>query len=234
MKKDIGRFNGFFKETMVFFKELKSNNNKEWFEQNKKSYEDYVLNPASEFIIAMGEKLREISPDIIADPRVNRSLFRINRDVRFSNDKSPYKTNLGIVFWEEGMPRMESSVFYLHLEDPTLMLGAGIYKFTKPQLQSYRESLRHPVYGEELSDIVKGLKSKGYEFGGKNYKKIPAGYDESHKNAELLLYDGFYSSKSIKIPGVFFSAGFIDFCFESYKEMLPIQKWLSSLVQRSI
>ncbi len=233
MQKDNDGFDGFFKETLDFFKELKSNNSKEWFDQNQRSYEDYVLSPARDFITTMGERLRGLSPAINADPRVNKSLFRINRDTRFSKDKSPYKTNLGIVFWEADIPRMESSVFYLHLEYSSLMLGAGIYKFTKSQLAAYRESVLHPVYGEELADIVEELSGKGFDFGGKNYKKVPGGYDAGHKNAGLLLYDGLYADKSFEIPEAFFSAGFIAFCFEIYKEMLPIQKWLSQLTQRA-
>lgn len=233
MQKDNYRFGGFFKETTDFFKELASNNNKEWFDQNQKPYEDYVLNPAKDFIVAMGERLVELSPTINADPRVNKSLFRINRDTRFSKDKTPYKTNLGIVFWDGDMQRMESSVFYFHLEAFSLMLGTGIYKFTIAQLEEYRKSILHPVYGEEFSDIIKNLSGKDYDLGGKYYKKIPGGYDNGYKNAEFLLYNGFYISKSFSIPEVFFSAGFVDFCFKYYCEMLPMQKWLSGIAKRS-
>jgi len=141
MNENIAEFEGFFTETLDFFKQLKSNNNKEWFDSNRKNYEDYVLNPAKSFITAMGKKLAMLVPTINADPRTNKSLFRINRDTRFSNDKSPYKTNVGIVFWDGNLPRMESSVFYFHLEDSNIMLGAGIYMFNKPQLQEYRESV---------------------------------------------------------------------------------------------
>jgi len=79
----------------------------------------------------MGEKLRPLCPGINAIPKVNKSLFRINRDTRFAKDKSPYKTNLGILFWEGQGKRMESSGFYFHLEENLLMIGCGMYKFPK-------------------------------------------------------------------------------------------------------
>jgi uncharacterized protein (TIGR02453 family) len=230
--KNIKEFNGFFKETLYFFKRLKEHNNKPWFDQNREVYEDYVLGPARSFVVALGEKLKELSPMINADPRTNKSLFRINRDVRFSKDKSPYKTHMGIVFWDGDLPRMESSVFYFHLEPDRVMLGAGIYKFTRPQLEEYRNSAVHTRYGKELRSIYENLSGKGFEFGGKNYKKIPRGFDSKHENADFLLYEGIHVGKDYKIPEEFYSRDFIDFCFEPFRVMDPIHKWLFELTKR--
>jgi len=230
---EIKEFEGFYKETLYFFRTLEENNNKPWFDQNRQVYEDYVVAPAKSFVVSMGEKLKKLAPGINADPRTNKSLFRINRDVRFSSDKSPYKTQMGIVFWDRDLPRMESSVFYFHLEHERVMLGAGIYRFTKPRLEEYRKSVVHPVYGKELGNIYKELSGKGYDFGGKKYKKIPSGFDGDHENAGLLLYEGLYASKDFNIPREFYSRDFLDFCFEPYKEMLPLQEWLSRLTERA-
>ena len=93
-------FNGFPKKFTKFFADLAMNNNKLWFNEHKPDYEQFVLGPSKLFVIAMGERLSELSPDINAIPMVNKSLFRLNRDTRFSKDKSPYKTNVGIFFWE--------------------------------------------------------------------------------------------------------------------------------------
>jgi len=119
-------FNGFSGRTVEFFKELAVNNNKVWFEEHRQDYETYVLKPARSFIEGMGQLLSSVSPGVHADARVNKSLFRINRDTRFSKDKSPYKTHLGIWFWEGDGPRMECSGYYFHLEPHKLMLAAGI------------------------------------------------------------------------------------------------------------
>jgi hypothetical protein len=141
------------------------------------------------------------------------------------------------------------------------MLGAGMYKFTKTQLDEYRNSVVHPEYGKQLSDTYEKLSGKGYDFGGKNYKKVPRGFDPKHKDAELLLYDGIdfggknykkvprgfdpehkdaelllydgiHVGKSFDIPEEFYSKKFVDFCFKPFKEMLPVQKWLSDLSKR--
>ncbi|WP_455393079.1 TIGR02453 family protein, partial [[Eubacterium] cellulosolvens] len=124
-------FNGFPKEFTSFFTDLAMNNNKSWFNEHRQDYEQFVLEPSKLFVIAMGERLTELSRDINAIPMVNKSLFRLNRDTRFSKDKSPYKTNLGILFWEGRRKRMECPGFYFHVEANTLMLGDGMYQFPK-------------------------------------------------------------------------------------------------------
>jgi hypothetical protein len=91
----------------------------------------------------------------------------------------------------------------------------------------------HPRNGKELRSIYEDLSGKGFEFGGKNYKKIPRGFDGEHENADLLLYDGIHVGKDYKIPEEFYSRDFIDFCFRPFKEMHLIQKWLSELTKRA-
>jgi len=94
-----------------FFHRLTVNNSKEWFQEHREEYDNSILEPSRHFVMAMGERFIELSSGIVADPRVNRSLFRINRDTRFSKDKSPYKNHLGILFWEGERPKMENSGF---------------------------------------------------------------------------------------------------------------------------
>lgn len=119
--------------------DLARNNNTAWFAAHKADYDEYVLRPARLFIMEMGDRLHTIAPGINADPRVNRSIFRIYRDTRFSRDKIPYKTHLGIWFWEGVAPRMECSGFYFHLEPGHLTLGSGMYRFPEGLLDKFRE-----------------------------------------------------------------------------------------------
>ena len=83
-------FNGFSGEMLRFLADLKENNSKEWFDPHRDDYDKYVMEPSREFVIDMGDRLREVIPGIVAAPRVNQSIFRLNRDTRFSKDKSPY------------------------------------------------------------------------------------------------------------------------------------------------
>ena len=223
-------FNGFPREMVTFFRELRENNNTAWFQENKDIYEEFVKGPSRNFVLEMGEMLRRLSPDIIADPKVNRSLFRINRDVRFSKDKRPYKSNLGIWFWEGQGKRMECSGFYFHLSPPTFMLGAGLYMFPKHILKKYRDAVVHPVMGKELSQAVAEVEDKGYDVGVRHYKKIPRGFDADHENADLLLFNGLTVHIETDIPDEFFSRDILDYSFQKFKEMNPIEKWVKQMI----
>jgi uncharacterized protein (TIGR02453 family) len=230
---DFPNFNGFPKQTLTFFRTLSQNNTKMWFDQNKGMYEKQVLIPARDFILAMGVRLKKIAPGVQADPRVNKSLFRLNRDIRFSPDKTPYKTHLGIWFWEGPRLRMECSGFYFHLEPQKFMLGCGLYAFPKDMVEAYRQSVVHPIYGPALNKAITAVKkNKDYYVGDQHYKKIPQGYDPAHKNAALLLYSGLYAGVEMPVSEVLHSADLVDLCFEHYKKMLPLHRWLLALTER--
>ena len=205
-----------------------------WFDQNKDVYEQQVLVPARDFIVAMGDKLKKIAPGVHADPRVNKSIFRLNRDIRFSHDKTPYKTHLGLWFWEGQRTRMECSGFYFHLESNRFMLGVGLYGFPKDMLETYRRSVVHPKHGPALAKAIAGIKkNKNYYIGEQHYKKTPQGYDPAHKNAEYLLYDGLYAGVELLVITELFSEGLVDLCFDHYKNMVPLHHWLLALSERA-
>jgi uncharacterized protein (TIGR02453 family) len=226
-------FQGFFKETVKFLSDLKKNNSTKWFEAHRKEYEAFVMNPAKAFVRAMGEKLQTFSPNIMAIPKVNKSLFRINRDTRFSPDKSPYKTNLGIFFWEGSPYRMECPGFYFHLEPPIILLGGGIYMIPKYLFDIYRNSVVHPKSGRELGEIIGQVsKRKGYKLGGKQYKRIPSGYDPSHPNAQLLLHTGLHFGYEALIPEELYSKKLVTYCFEKFQPIYPLHRWLVALAKR--
>jgi uncharacterized protein (TIGR02453 family) len=226
-------FQGFSKETVKFFSDLKENNSTKWFDAHRKEYEVFVMNPAKAFVVAMGERLHTLTPGIIAVPKVNKSLFRINRDTRFSADKSPYKNNLGIFFWEGSPSRMESPGFYFHLEPPHTLLGAGIYMIPRYLYDAYRNSVVHPEYGKELGEIIGQIsKKKGYKLGGRQYKRIPSGYDSSHPNAQLLLHTGLHFGYETLIPEELYSKKLVSYCFEKFKPVYPLHRWLVALSKR--
>jgi uncharacterized protein (TIGR02453 family) len=185
-----------------------------------------VLHPAREFVIKMGKKLRKIAPEVNAIPKINKSLFKINRDVRFSKDKSPYKTYMGIWLWEGDGKRMESSGFYLHVENKNLLIGVGIKMFPKPLLDRYRKAVVDKKQGAALKNAIKKVTAKGYLIDGKNYKKVPRGYDPEHPNAEYLRFNGLTARVEEIVPDVFYSDAIIDHAYAHYKNMLPLHRWL--------
>ena len=223
-------FTGFTKGTVRFFTALRKNNNRDWFTRNRPAYEEHVLAPAKLFVTAMGERLRTIVPRIVAVPQVNKSIFRINRDTRFTLDPSPYKTNLGIYFWDGVRSRMESAGFYVGLEPPDLMIGGGMYVIPDNLLGRYRKAVVDPRRGAEIGKIVAALRAiPGFSVDGLHYKRVPAGFDPAHPNAELLKHKGLYAGVETKVPEAFTTAGFVDHCFERFAPLVPLHRWLMKL-----
>jgi uncharacterized protein (TIGR02453 family) len=226
-------FRGFPEECIDFYVELAQNNSKIWFDAHKKDFEEHVMGPARDFVAEMGRCLAKISPEIHADPRVNRSIFRPYRDIRFSKDKTPYKTHLGIFFWEGSRAKMECSGYYFHLEPPTLFLAAGMHRFSPSLLGTYRDSVVDAKHGSELTKAIRKIsKLKGYSVGGTHYKKTPRGYDASHENASMLLYNGLYAWTEDPIPSEFYSPKILAYCFDRFKKLSPLHKWLVDMTGR--
>ncbi len=227
----IGEFTGFSKKTVRFFQDLAGNNNREWFNAHRRDYDENVLKPARAFVAAMGQKLRRLTPGINANPRPDGSLFRIYRDTRFSPDKSPFKTHMGIFFWEGKGPRMECSGYYFHLQPPRLMLGTGLYMFPRPLLERFRKAALDPEYGAELSAAINSIsKLPGVSLGGAHYKRLPPGTDPGHPNSGLLLHNGLYTGWETDIPQEFYSPALIDYCLKQFRPLEPLHRWLNDLV----
>jgi uncharacterized protein (TIGR02453 family) len=227
-------FSGFSKEFFKFLGDLEKHNDKDWFMENRGRFDKYVMKPAEGFVVEMGKRLRSIAPRVVADPRRDRSIFRLNRDTRFSADKTPYKTHIGIFFWEGPRRKMDNSGFYAHLSKSKLLIGVGLYIFSKPLLDAYRESVVHPKFGAEMVNAIReATKNPSYKIGWRYYKKVPRGYDSRHPNAEWLLFNGLGVYCENPLPGEIYSKDFIDYCYNNFRDMSPVHKWLLDLNLRS-
>jgi uncharacterized protein (TIGR02453 family) len=226
-------FNGFPEEAVRFYRDLSEHNDRAWFEAHKDTYKEKVLAPAQAFVLAMGERLRRVAPGIVADPRPNGagSIFRIYRDTRFSNDKRPYKTYLGILFWEGRGKKMESSGFYFHLEATELMLAVGAYAFPKLDLDAFRAAVIHRTRGPGLAGAIEKVTKKGYEIGGAHYKRVPRGFNPEHPNAEYLRHNGLYAYERAAIPAQLYTRDVVEFCLRKFRDMRPIHRWIVESVK---
>jgi uncharacterized protein (TIGR02453 family) len=221
-------FNGFPRETVRFYRELEKHNDRAWFEAHKASYRGQVLEPAVDFVLAMGERLRRFAPGVVADPRTSGagSIFRIYRDTRFSKDKRPYKTYLGILFWQGTGKKAENPGFYFQLAPDGVMLGAGTYMFTKPALEAFRKAAVHRTRGPALAKAINKVTRKGYGIGGSHYKRVPRGLDPEHPNADYLRHNGLYAYTEGSIPGELYTRDLVGFCLQAFKDMYPVQEWI--------
>lgn len=225
-------FSGFPEEAVRFLTDLAKNNKKAWFDAHRADYDRFIVEPAKAFTETIGERLTAIAPGIIAEPRVNGSIFRIYRDTRFSKDKTPYKMHLGIFVWEGEGPKMECPGFYFHLEPPKLLLGGGIHIFSKRLLAEYRRSVVHPDHGPDLEEAVESVGAQ-LNIGGRHYKKIPRGYDPGHPLAEFLLYNGLTAWTEEPIPEALYDRDIVNHCFDVFRKMEPLHRWLKGLAGRA-
>jgi uncharacterized protein (TIGR02453 family) len=218
----------FPKRTTGFLNKLSKNNNREWFEANRSSYNSDFLEPLIYFVEEMGGKLLQIDPEITAIPKIDKSIFRLHRDVRFSKNKEPYKANAGIFFWNGKAKKMESCGFYFHLEPRMFGVGAGMHIIPKHLLKPFRDAVVDPVTGKELSKAVKNVEKNGlYKAIGKHYKRIPKGYDPDSPYADYLLHNGmfgWYESKNIK---ELYNGNAVDIIYKIFKDMLPLHQWFA-------
>jgi uncharacterized protein (TIGR02453 family) len=222
-----GVFEGFRPEALRFLSRLGKNNTRDWFHAHKDEYETLLLEPARDFVVALGEELREFAPDVNADPRVNGSIFRIARDTRFSKDKRPYKNHLDLWFWIGD--RKQGPGFWFRLEPSGLILGSGKHHFDKAQLERYRRAVSDDP-GAVLQRELEQLGVAGYEVGGRNYKRLPAGFEAPEERAELLLHDAVYAWVQTPVPDDTFDRRFPSYCAERYRPLAPLNEWLAPLV----
>ena len=219
------------KNARSFFSRLSVNNNKIWFDEHREEYDKKILEPSKEFAMELGTELKKISPHVIVDPRVNKSLFRINRDVRFSKDKTPYKIHLAIFFWEGTAPKMECPGFYLHIDSEEITVGTGLYQFPKNILIRFRKFAGDKSQNRSLSRIINRIENKGFLIGGEHYKRIPKGTDPDIPSPNLLLHNGLYVSKSYpnnnRLPEL------KELCLSSFKDTIILHRWLVRLCSRN-
>ncbi len=224
------RFEGFPRGLPAFFAALGRHNERAWFEAHRDAYEQQVLAPARRFVTAMGERLAGEVPGICAVPQVDQSIFRLHRDVRFSKEKQPYKTHLGIFLWEGDGKKMACPGFYLQLSAEQILVGGGRYQFTPEELSTYREAVDNPRRGAALQRILQqGQQQLGEVMGAEGYKRVPAGYDKDHPRAELLKRKGVVLGQQGPLPEAIFGPGAVDYVYDRFAKMLPLHRWLVAL-----
>lgn len=186
----IAAFTGFTPGTSKFLRGLEANNNKPWFDEHRGDYDAHYIVPAKALVCALGPRLQELSKEIQYEPRVNGSIFRVNRDVRFSKDKTPYKPHIDLWFWHGKRSGWNSPGCWFRLRPGEVILGVGMHAFDKPQLDSLREAVLDEKCGRALERLSNKLTESGYVLGGRDRKTVPRGFDREHPRAHWLLHNG--------------------------------------------
>ncbi len=194
-----GRYASFTPESVVFLTELKNNNNRDWFNENKKRYEEQVLDVALRFIHSMQEPLADIAPHFTAIPkRMGGSLMRVYRDTRFSKNKTPYKTNIGIQFRHEQARDVHAPGYYVHIDPEQIFLGAGMWRPAPDALKGIRERISDkPVEWERVRDD-KGFK-RHFKLGGEVLTRPPRGYAKDHPQIDDIKRKDFIAIQNLSL-----------------------------------
>jgi len=211
----------FAKSFFDFFHELTLNNNREWFGANKKRYECEVREQLLRFIEALGERFPEISPHLRAEPK---SLMRIHRDIRFSKDKRPYKTNAGLHFWLGSAGHdIHAPGFYLHLSAEANYAGGGMWHPDPAAIAKIRAHiLARP---KEWRKVRKSITLEGEAL-----KRPPQGFDAQHEFIEDLKHKDFVTSVPFTEKQVC-GANFLDIYLAACSQMAPLMAFLAGAVK---
>jgi uncharacterized protein (TIGR02453 family) len=212
-----------------FLRDLEANNDRAWFKANQAEYERAIREPALDFINDMATPLAKISPHFVADSRtVGGSLFRIQRDTRFSKDKTPYKTNTGMQFRHERGKDAHAPGFYIHIEPKESFIGVGLWRPESKLANAIREAIAADPDG--WSEVAHGAAfTNVFSHGGDSLVRPPRGFDAEHPLIEDLKRKDFIASIRIT-QGQVTSAGFMDVVVEHFSLAGPYMGFLCEAV----
>lgn len=215
-------FSGFTGEAVTFLKNLKANNNRDWFLENKKTYEAEIKKPAALFSSVMAEQLHTLT----GLPH-KAKVFRINRDVRFSKDKTPYNSHLHISFTpESGLSSPPAWMFGLSTEYFTL--GCGVFEFDKTALETFRKQVAGDA-GVELNVLIDRLGQEGIRFSEPALKRVPPGFPQDHPQAGLLRRKGLAAWLDYEGPAAATGPDIVETCLAGFRRLRPVFDNLSRL-----
>ena len=213
------------KSTLDFLDSLKDNNNRDWFIKNRPAYIDAKDNFES-FVQDIINNIVDFEP-ILKGLEVKSCVYRINRDIRFSNDKSPYKSHLGAFIVRGGKKNGDKFAgYYVHIEPAKSIIAGGAYMPPAPLLSAIREKI-----DEEPDEFIKIINSKDFvkcfgEIDGEKLKKAPKGYPSDHPNIELLKFKSYLIVNEVN-DGFVLSQNYFDHVLKVLKAMKPFNDFLN-------
>ncbi|WP_285249921.1 DUF2461 domain-containing protein [Pseudarthrobacter sp. fls2-241-R2A-168] len=202
-------FQGIPAGAFEFYQELQENNTRQWWQENKDRYQTLVREPFLALLAGL-------------EPRFGPGkIFRPNRDIRFSQDKSPYKTAQGaFASVQEGVG------FYLQVSADGLLVGGGYHSHTPAQLARYRNSVDASGTGESLRHIVEAVAAAGFMVEGEKLKTVPRGYPQDHPRAELLKHKSLSAATDLGQPAWLATPAALQEIAALWDELRPLVDWV--------
>jgi uncharacterized protein (TIGR02453 family) len=218
----------FTAKTLSFLRALKRNNDREWFRARKDDYERHVRGPMLALIAQVAADLKTMAPELVADPK--RSMYRIYRDTRFSDDKTPLKTNVAAVFPPRGFPRHEGAGLYVEIAPGWVWMGGGLYMPPPASLYAIRERIAstHPRLHRLVT--ARGFKTVLGELQGERLTRVPRGYLKDHPAGDYLRFKQFLGFREFE-PAFATSDRFYPELLRTFTALTPLIRFLNSAVR---
>jgi uncharacterized protein (TIGR02453 family) len=219
------KFDGFPPDTLKFLRKLRKNNNREWFQANRQTYEKCVKAPMVEVVTVLGDALQAFAPEMVVDPK--KVMYRINRDTRFSPDKTPYKTHVAALFYPRTLCKGNSAALYFHLEPAEVLIAGGIYMPGSAELRAIRTHVA--ASWEEFGRIVEN-RTFAKEFGklqGEKLTRAPQGFPADHPGVEYLKYKQ-YIVWMTEPAALAESAQLVPRILTAFAAMMPLVRFLNA------
>jgi uncharacterized protein (TIGR02453 family) len=212
-------------ETLRFLRALKRNNRREWFNAHRGDYESYVRQPMTAIVERLAVDLRAVAPEIIASPKA--SVYRIYRDTRFSDDKTPYKTHAAAVFPTRGLAKHEGAGLYFHISPEEVWIGGGMYSPQPPQLFAVREHIAG--HFKQFRTIVEspGFRKQLGALEGSTLKRVPRGFAKDHPAAEYLKLTQIIAGAEFP-PALASSPAFYKTVLTVFRQVVPLARFLNA------
>ncbi|MFN0037722.1 MAG: DUF2461 domain-containing protein [Saprospiraceae bacterium] len=212
---------------LQFLYDLSQNNNRDWFEKNKKRYEASVKKPFEGLVGEVIERLRAFEPGFQIQPK--DCIHRIYRDTRFSADKTPYKTHVSAVFTQKGRQTMEQPGYYLHMEFGNLTLGGGAYFLEKEPLAKVRTAIAQDPEAFRSLVFEKNFAEKYGEIKGEKNKVLPPEFKEAAKKEPFLANKQFYFMTELE-PEISLRPQLADFVADYFRAGRALNEFLRKAI----
>jgi uncharacterized protein (TIGR02453 family) len=214
----------FTSQSLRFLRALKRNNRREWFAAHRDDYETHVRQPMTDIIARLADDLRGFGPEYVANPKT--SMYRIYRDIRFSENKAPYKTHVAANFPTRGLPKHEGAGLYFHVSPDEVWIGGGMYAPQPPQLHAVREHIAEN--SRRLRALVESpaFRRDVGSLEGERLLRVPRGFPKDHEAAEYLKFRQFLAGREFE-PAFATSPKFYSSLLAVFKRVAPVTRFLN-------
>jgi uncharacterized protein (TIGR02453 family) len=220
----------FTSESLRFLRGLKRNNRRDWFEAHREDYEAHIRQPMTAIITRLADDFREFGPEFVASPKT--SMYRIYRDIRFSDNKAPYKSHVAATFPTRGLAKHEGAGLYFHISPDEVWIGGGMYSPPPPQLHAVREHIA--ANSRRLRSLVEApsFRREVGPLDGEQLQRVPRGFPKDHPAAQYLKFRQFLAGREFE-PEFAVSPKFYAGLVGVFRRVAPLLRFLNEPLIRA-